>query len=68
MTALGSQAPKYSTRLGGVGIFLIAILQETRMKATQVDFDILISAIKKTKLEFNDLKIERWGHNDVDDH
>ena len=31
-------------------------------------FDRLIENIKATKYEFNDLKIERWGCNDVDDH
>ena len=38
------------------------------MQAIHVDFDKLIGDIKKTKFEFNDLKIEGWGHNDVDDH
>ena len=31
-------------------------------------FDILIQKIRQTKLEFNDRKIEGWGHYDNDDH
>lgn len=27
-----------------------------------------IEAIRRTKLEFNDMKLAGWGHNDVDDH
>lgn len=32
------------------------------------DFTRLISAIRETKLAFNEQKLAGWGHNDVDDH
>ena len=38
------------------------------MQGIRSDFDNLIKNIKKTKLEFNDLKIKGWGHQDIDDH
>ncbi len=38
------------------------------MQTTRRDFDSLIRDIRKTKLEFNDKKIEGWGHYDNDDH
>lgn len=38
------------------------------MRMNQLDFHQLIQDIKRTKLEFNDLKIKGWGHHDSDDH
>ncbi|MBU8913174.1 MAG: hypothetical protein KOO61_04070 [Spirochaetales bacterium] len=38
------------------------------MSTTKPDFDGLIGEIRATKLQFNDQKVEGWGHYDSDDH
>jgi formate C-acetyltransferase len=40
----------------------------SRQVAPPRDYDQLIRAIRVTKLEFNDRKIEGWGNHDSDDH